>query len=163
MSLPSIRTRLSSSWRLLAKELSAFGVVGGVCFVLDVGLFQLLYGHLGVNPVTAKLISTLVATTAAYFGNRHWTFSHRARTGLRREYLLFAAVNGVTLALGLVVVWLVSGPLEQDSSLVLQLANIGSIALGTILRFICYRRWVFLATDEAPDRDGPAAAVRRAA
>ena len=157
MNLPSVRSRLSSGWRLLAKELSAFGVVGGMCFVLDVGLFQLLYGHLSVGAVTAKLISTLVATTAAYFGNRHWTFSHRARTGLRREYLLFAAVNGVTLVIGLLVVWLVSGPLAQDSALVLQLANVGSIVLGTILRFISYRRWVFLAADEMPDDDDMAA------
>jgi putative flippase GtrA len=139
--------RLRSTWRLLVKELSAFGVVGAACFLLDVGLFQLLYAHVGLDAVLAKLGSTVVSTTVAYFGHRHWSFSHRARTGLRREYALFVAINGVTLLLGLFIVWLVRYPLGQESALVLQLANIGSIGLGTILRFLSYRRWVFLPHD----------------
>jgi putative flippase GtrA len=140
-------SRIARTWRLLLKEISAFGVVGAACFVLDVGLFQVLYVHVGVDAVVAKLLSTLVSTTAAYFGHRHWSFSHRARTGLRREYALFVAINGITLVLGLVIVWFVRYPLGQESALVLQLANIGSIALGTVLRFLAYRRWVFLAPD----------------
>ena len=149
-------SRLSRTWRLLVKEISAFGVVGAVCFVLDVGLFQVLYVHAGVDAVLAKLISTLVSTTAAYFGHRHWSFSHRARTGLRREYTLFVVINGITLLLGLFIVWLVRYPLGQDGALVLQAANVGSIALGTVLRFLAYRRWVFLDPSHpavAPERD----------
>src|SRR4051794_33346243 len=140
----SADSRIARTWRLLAKEVSAFGVVGAACFVLDIGLFQLLYVHLGVDAVVSKLCSTVVAVTAAYFGNRHWSFSHRARTGLRREYGLFIAINGVTLVVGLFVVWLVRYPFGQDGALVLQIANVGSIALGTVLRFLSYRRWVFL-------------------
>jgi putative flippase GtrA len=154
MERPAV-SRLSRTVRLLVKEISAFGVVGALCFVLDVGLFQLLYVHLGVDAVLAKLCSTLVSTTAAYFGHRHWSFSHRARTGLRREYALFVAINAITLLLGLFIVWLVRYPLGQESALVLQLANIGSIALGTLLRFLAYRRWVFL------DPEHPAVASGR--
>jgi len=149
-------SRLSRTWRLLVKEISAFGVVGAVCFVLDVGLFQVLYVHAGVDAVLAKLISTLVSTTAAYFGHRHWSFSHRARTGLRREYTLFVVINGITLLLGLFIVWLVRYPLGQDGALVLQAANVGSIALGTVLRFLAYRRWALLDPSHpagAPERD----------
>ena len=148
-------SRLARTWRLLLKEISAFGVVGAFCFVLDIGLFQLLYVHLGVDAVLAKFCSTVVAVTVSYFGNRHWSFSHRARTGLRREYTLFLAINGITLLLGLFIVWLVRYPLGQEGALVLQLANIGSIALGTVLRFLSYRRWVFL------DPANPAVAARR--
>jgi putative flippase GtrA len=153
---PAAGSRLSSTWRLLVKELSAFGVVGACCFVLDVGLFQLLYVHVGIDAVLAKLGSTLVSTTAAYFGHRHWSFSHRARTGLRREYTLFVAINGLTLLLGLLIVWIVRYPLGQESALVLQLANIGSIGLGTVLRFLSYRRWVFPATDSPAAAPAPA-------
>ena len=137
---------------MLVRELAAFGVVGACAFVLDVGLFQLLYAGLGTHAVTSKLISTLVSMTFAYVGHRHWSFSHRARTGLRREYLLFALVNGVTLLLGMAIVGVVSGPLGQSSVLVLQAANVGSIAVGTVIRFLAYRRWVFPArlTDPEP-------------
>jgi putative flippase GtrA len=135
--------RLSGTWRLLLKELSAFGVVGGLCFLLDVGLFQYLYAVAGIGAVTAKLVSTLVAMTAAYVGHRYWSFSHRARTGVRREYLLFALINGITLLLGLAIVAFVRYPLGQEHALVLQAANVFSIALGTVIRFLSYRRWVF--------------------
>ena len=47
----NVRVRLGTTWRLLLKELSAFGIVGAVCFVVDVGLFQLLYAHAGVGAI----------------------------------------------------------------------------------------------------------------
>jgi putative flippase GtrA len=138
-------TAMGTTWRLLLKELSAFGVVGAVCFLIDVGLFQLLYVHADLGAVTAKTLSTLVSMTVAYFAHRYWSFSHRARTGVRREYVLFAVVNGVTLLLNVGVVAFVRYPLGQDSAVVLQLANVLSIGVGTVVRYLSYRRWVFPA------------------
>jgi putative flippase GtrA len=157
----SLPARLHTTWRLLLKELSAFGVVGACCFVLDVGLFQVLYGVLGVGAVLAKLGSTLVSTTVAYFGHRYWSFSHRARTGLRREYLLFAVVNGLTLLLGLAIVAFVRYPLGQQHSLVLQAANVVSIGLGTVIRYLSYRQWVFPALDSRAAGADPGRPVLR--
>ncbi len=153
----ALRNRLRATWRVLLKELSAFGVVGAVCFVIDVGLFQYLYGHADVGAVNAKLLSTLASTTLAFVGHRYWSFSHRARTGVRREYTLFIVINGVALALGLALVAFVRYPLGQESALVLQVANLTSIALGTVLRYFSYRRWVF------PAHESPSAVGRPAA
>ena len=127
--------------RRLVKELSAFGVVGGVCFLIDVGLFQLLYAHVGLGAVTSKFLATAVSMTVAYLGHRYWSFSHRSRPGLRQEYVRFTAINVSTLLLGLGVVAFVRYGLDQESALVLQAANVGSIALGTVIRFLSYRRW----------------------
>ena len=151
MSSETARSRLADTWRLLVKELSAFGIVGGLCFLLDIGLFQLLYAHVGVGAVTSRFISTVISLTVGYFGHRHWSFAHRARTSIKREYTLFAAVNGVTTVLSLIIVWFVRYPLGQESALVLQLANVVSIGLGTIVRYLAYRKWVFV------DHDHPAA------
>ena len=141
------------------RELSAFGVVGSACFVLDVALFQVLYAVLGVDAVAAKLGATLVSMTAAYLGHRFWSFAHRSPTGgYRGQYLRFAAVNGATLLLGLGVVALVRYPLDQTSALVLQAANIGSIVLGTAIRYLSYRLWVFPAGALAPALGTPLAA-----
>ncbi|MCZ2823754.1 MULTISPECIES: GtrA family protein [unclassified Modestobacter] len=146
---------VSATASLLGKELGAFGVVGAICFLIQVGCFQLLYAHLGVGAVTSNAAATVISMTAAYVGHRYWSFSHRARSGVAREYLLFAAINGVTLLLGLAVVAVVRYPLGQDSALVLQVANVCSIVLGTVIRYLAYRRWVFLATvDAGLDRDG---------
>jgi putative flippase GtrA len=141
----TVADRMGTTWQLLLKELSAFGIVGGVCFVIDIVLFQVLYAHAGLGAVTAKTLATLVSMTVAYFAHRHWSFSHRARTGVRREYVLFALVNGITLLLNVGVVAFVRYPLGQDSAFVLQIANIAGIAVGTVVRFLCYRRWVFPA------------------
>jgi putative flippase GtrA len=125
--------------------MSAFGVVGAVCFCVDVGLFQLLYGTVGVNPLMAKFCSTIVSVTLAYLGHRYWSFSNRARPGVRQEYLVFAAVNAVTLLLALGLIAVVRYQLGQHHSVVLQLTNIASIAAGTVIRYLSYRAWVFPA------------------
>lgn len=148
MPFSPLLSRARSTWRLLLKEISAFGVVGTVCFFLDLGVFQLLYAHLGVGAVTSKLISTVVSMTVAYFAHRHWSFSHRARSGLGREYSIFMVVNGATLLLGLALVAFVRYPLGQESALPLQITNVISTGLGALIRFLCYRRWVFVAVSD---------------
>ncbi len=144
----TVRLRLGTTWRLLLKELSAFGIVGIAAFAIDILIFQLLYAHVGLGAVTAKTLATLVSMTVAYFAHRYWSFSHRARTGLRREYLLFVVVNGATLLLNVGAVAFVRYSLDQESALVLQVANILSIAVGTVIRYLSYRRWVFPAHPE---------------
>jgi len=141
-SSPRSATPASSS---VLRELIAFALVGGGAFLLDLGVFQLLYAGLGAGAVTAKLVSTLVSMTVAYLGHRRFAFAHRANVGMRREYLVFALVNGFTLALSLGVVAFVRYELGHESSIVLQLANVGSIVVGTVIRFLAYRRWVFSA------------------
>lgn len=147
--LTPLSARVRRRGHLAVKELGAFGIVGAVCFLIDLGLFQLLYAHVGLGAVTSKLVSTLVSMTVAFFAHRHWSFSHRARTGLRREYSLFFVVNGLTLLLGLAIVAAVRYPLGQDSALALQVANVASTAIGTLVRFASYRTWVFVST-QAP-------------
>lgn len=135
--------RAGTAGATLLREASAFGVVGGACLLLDLAVFQLLYAVLGVGAVPSRLGSAAVSTTAAYLAHRHWSFAHRARTGVRREYPVFVAVNAATVALGLALVALVRYPLGQESALVLQATNVVSIGLGTLVRFVSYRRWVF--------------------
>ena len=124
MPLEASRWTLRGTWRLIVKELSAFGVVGGVCLLLDLGLFQLLYAEAGVDAVLAKLIAAVVSTTAAFLGHRFWSFSHRTHTQLHRDYVRFVLVNVVTLLLSLAIVAFVRYPLGQESALVLQIANV---------------------------------------
>lgn len=145
----TLSQRMSTTWRILLKELGAFGVVGAVCFVLDVVLFQLLYSEVGLGAVTAKLVAAVVSMTAAFIGHRYWSFSHRARTGVRREYLLFAVINAAALLLNVVIIAVVRYPLGQEGALVLQVANIGGIVAGTAIRYLSYRRWVFPAVAPA--------------
>ena len=140
-----MRALLAAYYRLghLVRELMKFGVVGGVAFVVDVGLFNLLL-HATDKPLTSKTISTVVATTVAYLGNRHWTFRRRSRSGVRREYTLFFLLNGVGLLISLACLAISHYLLDFTGRLADNIAaNVIGLGLGTAFRFWSYRRWVF--------------------
>ncbi|UOY01199.1 GtrA family protein [Blastococcus sp. PRF04-17] len=139
------RWSLRGTWRVLVKELGAFGVVGAVSFVVDVSVFHVLLTGTEIGAVTAKLIAALVATTVAFVGHRFWSFSHRSHSRLHRDYVRFALVNGGTLLLSLGIVAFVRYPLGQEGALALQAANVAAIGIGTVIRFLVYRSWVFPA------------------
>src|SRR4051812_10202733 len=142
---------LRSSWRILLKEVSAFGVVGGLAFVIDIGLFALLAPY---GALKAKAVSTIASTTFAYFGNRHWSFSHRARTSIGRETSYFFGINMVTLIFSeLAIALFVYGFDYGHTSTMVFVVNVATIGLGTIFRFWAYKRFVFLHPDRvhAPD------------
>ncbi len=149
----SLRDRLRGSWRILRKEVAAFGVVGIVGFIVDAGIYNLLFHH---GQVFARTISTTLAVAITYFGNRHWSFSHRARTGLGRETSFFVAINVITLAVSLAITAVFSYPLHyKNDRLVMNLVFVGTTAIGTIFRFWAYKRFVFLHPDKvhSPDVD----------
>ena len=133
----------------LIRESLKFATVGSVGFIVDIAVFNaLLYsggeGPLQHKPLTAKTISVLVATVVTYTGNRVWTFRHRARRGVAREYALFFVLNGIGLGLALTCLGIsryvlgLSGPLADNIA-----ANVIGLSLGTLFRFWSYRRWVF--------------------
>lgn len=126
-------------------------MVGALNFGLDIGIFQLLYAQVGLGALLSKIISTVITTTTAYLMHRHWSFSHRARVGLRREYPVFVLVNGLTLLLSLAIIGFVHYGLHQTNAWTLQMANVLSIAIGTVIRFLCYKRWVFPPRDWVHD------------
>jgi putative flippase GtrA len=150
----SLAGRLRGSWRILLKELAAFGLVGAVAFAMDIGLFTWLTHAAHVGALKSKAISTIVSTTFAYFGNRHLSFSHRARTSIGRETSFFFGINLVTLVFSEAVLALfVYGFGYGHRSAMISFVNLLTIGLGTIFRFWAYKRFVFLHPDRVHARD----------
>jgi putative flippase GtrA len=149
--------RVRSRWQRVLHEVAKFGVVGGIAYVVDVGIFNILRFGVGLGPLTSKTISTVVAVTVAYFGNRNWTWRERTRSGFRREYMLFFVVNGAGLAIQLAVLGFTVYVLKLDGQLAENIAgNVIGVLLGTVFRFWAYRTWVFpqiQADPHAPDSD----------
>lgn len=141
----SIRERLRGSARILIKELTAFGFIGAIAFAIDFGVFTWLTP---IGSVKANIVSTVCSTTFAYFGNRHLSFSHRARTGLGREAAFFFTINLITLAFStLTLALFVYGIGFAHTGIGVQLVKLGTIAVGTVFRFWSYKRFVFLHPD----------------
>ena len=147
----TLRDYLRQSWRILLKELTAFGLIGALAFVIDIGLFAWLSHH---GALKAKAISTIVSTTFAYFGNRYLSFSHRARTSIGRETSFFFGINLVTLAFSeLAIALFVYGFHYGHSSGTVFMVNLLTIGLGTVFRFWAYKRFVFLHPDRVHEHD----------
>ncbi|TAM85986.1 MAG: GtrA family protein [Jatrophihabitans sp.] len=151
LSVAGLRSYVRNSWRILLKEITAFGAVGLVSLVIDLGLYNLLAPH---GWLKAKFVSTIVATTFAYFGNRYLSFSHRARTSIGRETSFFFGINIIVLVLSELVLALFAYPFNQRSDhLVMNMVNLLTIALGTVFRFWAYKRFVFLHPDRVHRRE----------
>lgn len=144
----------------LIREMSKFATVGGVAFLIDFAIFNVLTTGRGIEPVTAKTISTVLAATVAFLGNRFWTWRHRERSNPVREYALFFLFNGVGLGIavaclaisryGLGSIW----PEVFQTPLADNIASfIVGTGLGTLFRFWSYRRFVFVAagTRQTPE------------
>lgn len=132
----------------LRNELLKFGSVGGVAYIVGVGGFNLLVhipnAPLADKPITASLISGVFAVLVAYIGNRYWTWRHRPKNSLRREVIIFFAVNVVGLGFSALSLGISRYVFDLHSALSDNIsANIIGVGLGTIFRFIGYRTWVF--------------------
>lgn len=147
-------------WWMLVHELTKFGIVGAINTGLDFGVANVLHVGLDTNQYLAKTVSVTIAATSSYFMNRYWTFRHRARTGLGREYALFFLLNGVGLLIALACIWLLMGPLGRHGVLWFNMAQVAGLVLGMLFRFTTYKRWVFLAQPD-PSAPGPTAGTER--
>ncbi|NUR85743.1 MAG: GtrA family protein [Nonomuraea sp.] len=143
--------RLYHRFAELVHELTKFGTIGAIAFVIDTGMYNLFLLGVQLGPLTSKVFATIISATVAYLGNRFWTFRHREQSGLGREYFLFFLLNGIALLFSLLVVGFTNYTLHLVDPVSLNIANFIGIGLGTLFRYWSYKRWVFLeATEPIP-------------
>jgi putative flippase GtrA len=134
-------------------ELIKFAIVGGTTFIIDSAIFYTLkLTILEPKPVTAKIISGIVAVIASYILNREWSFRDRGGRERHHEALLFFGVSGVGVLLSMAPLYFSSYVLQlrvPDVSLTMEnIADfISAYVIGNLLqmafRFWAFRRWVF--------------------
>ncbi len=135
--------------RALGKEVSGFAAVGAIGLAVDIGGYNALVhlggeGWLAEQPLLAKTVSLVAGTTVAYVGNRFWTYGDRPRGRLAREYSLYMALSGVALAIALGCLAVSRYVLGLTSPMADNIAANGvGLALGSLFRFLTYRRFVF--------------------
>jgi putative flippase GtrA len=129
-------------------ELMKFGAVGGIAYIVNLLLFNLLvhfpFSPLDDRPVTGSLIAGIVSILIAYFGNRFWTWRERPRRAMSREISLFFIINGIGIAIASGVLYISRYVLGFESAFADNIAaNVIGVGIGTIFRFLSYRIWVF--------------------
>lgn len=140
---------LYSRFAHLVHELGKFGVVGAICYGIDIGLFNLCLLAFKLSWLPSLVISTVIAASVAFLGNRYWTWRDRERRALHREYGLYFAFNLVGLLIGVAVLWLshdVLGavwPVLRTPLAVNVAGKVVGVGLASLFRFWAYRRFVF--------------------
>lgn len=149
MRLDRLNRLVPERFRRLFHEALKFGAVGGVNAVINFAVFNaLILTIFAEGQLKANVIATVVATTASYLMNRHWTFRHRSRSAMHREYVLFFFLNGVGLVIELAVLGVAKYGFALTSILALNIAKIIGVSFGTVFRFWAYRSFVFRALPE---------------
>jgi len=144
-----------------AAELGRFGVVGFAGVVLNLAIFNWLrLGPLSEDStflgqqdrvVTAKVIATIVSVIFAWAAHRWWTFRGQRTHHPARELIIFGMVNLVAIVAEAGVLALSHYALKFTSLEADNLASVLGIGVGTVLRYVGYKVFVFA--------DNPASAL----
>ena len=126
--------RRPASWVQLLK----FGLVGGSGYLINLGVFAVLVGNLGVHHVAAAIGAFCVAVTNNFLWNRHWTFGPgNGSAGFQAAR--FFAVSLASLGLNLIVLQaLVSSQAVGDLT-----AQAIAVAVAMPFNFLGNKLWTF--------------------
>jgi putative flippase GtrA len=129
-------------------ELVKFAVVGGTAFVIDTAIFVGLKSTILENkPVTAKVISALVATIVSYVLNREWSFRTRGGRVRHHEALLFFLVSGLGIIVTSMPLWVSRYVLDLQTPNLSRAGQeiadfVSAQIIGTLLA-MAFRWWSF--------------------
>lgn len=127
-------------------ELLRFAVTGVAAYATDVAVFNLLLVVGDTGPTVAKVVSSVLAIGVAFTGSRYYTWRHRPRRNVGREYALFFVFSALAAFIQLVCLWVSHFGLGLTSALADNISgNVIGMGLATLFRFWSFRTYVFPA------------------
>jgi len=126
--------RSRASWWQLVK----FGLVGGSGYLINLAVFSLLRGDLGIHQALAAIGAFCVAVTSNFVWNRHWTF------GATDGHAGFQAVRFFAVSVGALAINLVAlEALIGGASLGDLAAQAIAVAIAMPFNFLGNKLWTF--------------------
>lgn len=135
------------------RELVKFAIVGGTTFVIDTGVWYVLkLSVLAAKPVTAGVLSSVLATLVSYVLNREWSFRTRGGRQRHHEATLFFVISGVAVAINQAPLWFSRYVLMLQTPgvdrVVQEVADFTSksiigVLLAMVFRYWALRKWAF--------------------
>ena len=126
--------RRPASWLQLVK----FGLVGGSGYLINLAVFAVLSGNLGLHHVPAAIGAFCVAVTNNFLINRHWTFAagegHAGFQAMRFFAVSIAALLINLIALEALVSYASLGDLSAQAI---------AVAIAMPFNFLGNKLWTF--------------------
>jgi putative flippase GtrA len=131
-------------------QLVRFGLVGGVGFVVNVGVYALLVHGAAVEYRVASVAAWLVAVLNNFVLNRHWTFDARDRGRAHHQAMRFLLVSLVAEVVSLLLLTL----FVEAAGLAKVPAQALAVAASMPFNFLGNKLWTFRADAEESARAG---------
>lgn len=127
-------------FRLLARQLLMFGLVGAAQVLLDWAVFVALT-NAGVDVPVANVVGRVCGACLGFWLNGRYTFATTGRPRLDRDHLLRFVVAWILMtALSTLLVSAVAGHFDLRAA---WLAKPAVEALMAVIGFVVWRQWVF--------------------
>lgn len=151
----------------LIKQILKFGVVGGICFIIDylIGIvFMNIFMKIGFNFETASAIAAVfgfgISAVINYILSFKFVFERKEDLNRKVEFIAFIALSIIGLGLNTFLMWVSTGPIYQSSQWMQD--NLGynmmytlarAIAAGIVMVYNFVTRKVFLENKKSVKAD----------
>jgi putative flippase GtrA len=118
-------------------QLMQFGVVGASGYLINLAVFAVVNGALGIHYIGAAIIAFCVAVTSNFWWNRHWTFD------AKHGHAGFQAARFFTVSVLALIVNLVALKLLVGGGMSELPAQAISVAIAMPFNFVGNKLWTF--------------------
>jgi len=131
--------RPASWWQLLK-----FGLVGGSGYLINLAVFAVLSGNLGLHHAIAAIGAFCVAVSSNFFWNRHWTFrAGEGHAGFQAARFFAVSVGALLINLVVLEALVASAELGDLS------AQAIAVAVAMPFNFLGNKLWTFASLPRA--------------
>jgi len=117
--------------RILLTQFLRYLIVGGLAFAVDFGTLTLLHGVFGVHYLMANAGGFIVGLVVNYFLSINWVFDQRRLSNPWMEFIAFAAIGLLGLAINELSMFLLVGVVELHY----QVAKLGATGISLVWNF----------------------------
>jgi dolichol-phosphate mannosyltransferase len=118
-------------------QLLQFGLVGASGYIVNLAVFAVLNGPLGIHYIAAAILAFCVAVLNNFWWNRHWTFD------AKHGHAGFQAARFFTVSVAALIVNLVALKLLVGGGMAELPAQAISVAIAMPFNFVGNKLWTF--------------------
>lgn len=97
---------MRSGMKKLLEQIFKFGIVGGLCFLIDYGVYSALVAVFDCHHLIANFCSFTVSLVINYVLSMNYVFARRENMDRRAEFVIFLILSVIGLLISELLIWL---------------------------------------------------------